>query len=154
MRVINHRTGKPEDRVLEEVYYSENAPANLISMNYMQSKAGFFLHFLRDQRTLWLEKKGLKLKFKKIDGLYRMCVPRLRSVSFFVTVKNLEDPKGMMRLLHQRFDHASMANITKMAGDSSVTGINNTINNFANYECLSCMSSKLKRMSYKNTKSH
>lgn len=117
----------------------------------MQVKAGFFLHFSRDQRTLRLEKKGFKLEFKKINGLYCRRVPRPRSVSS-VTVKDTEDSKGMMRLLYHRFDHASVVKIMKMVGDGSTKGINNKINNFAKYECLPCMSAKLKRMSNKNMK--
>ncbi|POM66303.1 Putative Polyprotein, partial [Phytophthora palmivora] len=52
-----------EERLLDDVSYSKSTPFNLISQTYMQFACGFKLRLSEDQRTMWLVKDSLKLRF-------------------------------------------------------------------------------------------
>lgn len=145
MVVTNAHTGQKGERLLEEVSYSKNAPYNLLSQTYMQFKCGFKVSLSDDQLITWLTKGKLKLRFDYDRGHYRMRAPRLSKVVLGVTASQVENP---MALLHNRLGHASMDSIKAMAAQKYNFGIKFQQQSFAPYECVPCIESKTKRMSY------
>ncbi|KAJ8542649.1 hypothetical protein ON010_g12162 [Phytophthora cinnamomi] len=143
--VMNEHTGKEEERLLENVSYSKSAPYNLITQTYMQFTCGFKLRVSRDQTITWLVKDSLKLKFQYDRGMYRMWTPRQSKPVLSVSSRSVENP---MALLHNRLGHVGMDTIKTMAGQAYNFGIQFQQQQFAHYECIPCVESKTKRMSY------
>lgn len=150
MNVMNEHTQQREKRVLNEVYYSQHAAINLISLDYMQVKGGYILHVSDDQRTCYLTNDNMQLKFVKTDGLYRMRVPRATKMCSSVRTKP-SSPTSALRPLHHRLDHAAMSTTKSMVSSNSVLGVNCNSNDLQEYDCLACMTAKQKRISFKQT---
>ncbi|KAJ8528705.1 hypothetical protein ON010_g14624 [Phytophthora cinnamomi] len=125
MMVMNEHTGKEEERFLENVSYSKSAPYNLISRHD---------HVAR-------------------QGLAEAEVPvRSRDVPH---VDSASEQACAERLISQRrepYDAAAqyvgMDMIKTMAGQAYNFGIQSQQQQFAHYECIPCVESKTKRMSY------
>lgn len=143
MKVFNELSGQWEQRRLDEVHYSPNAHVNLMSLGYMQM-CGFAANFSSDQCTVWLTKTGTKLRFDRLDKLYRMRVKRS-----FQLVAAVEDRKNTMGLLHNRLGHVNMKTIRELASSGVDFGLNVNVKSLAAYDCLPCITAKLKRMTYK-----
>ncbi|OWZ09592.1 Integrase, catalytic core protein [Phytophthora megakarya] len=143
--VKNQHTGKHEERLLEDVSYSKTAPYNLISQTYLQFRCGFKVTLSDDQLITWLTKDSLKLRFDYDRGHYRMWTSRTSKAVLSVKTSQVENP---MALLHNRLGHANMDTIQAMAAQKYKFGINTQQQSFAPYECVPCIESKTKRMSY------
>ncbi|KAF4029409.1 hypothetical protein GN244_ATG18851 [Phytophthora infestans] len=70
--IINELTGRQEKRLLPDVYYVPEAPVNLLSQDYMQTQLNYVVSISADQSLCYLTKEGMRLKFVKVDGLYRL----------------------------------------------------------------------------------
>jgi hypothetical protein len=148
--VMNQDTAKEEERMLEDVVYAPTAPNNIISLCYMQMVAGFRFRCSSDQRTAWLEKPGIKLKFDMINRIYRLRTKPVSS-SFVMRVATPSASSGRdesMELLHQRFGHMGMSTIKAMVSKHMDLGAKVNEANLKPYDCVACIASKAKKMTY------
>ncbi|KAG6622435.1 Gag-pol Polyprotein [Phytophthora cinnamomi] len=114
LQVINQQNNQVEDRFLDEVAYSPNAPANIISQGYMQLQGRFHPFTSLDNRTTWLTKPTLKLELKMRDGIYDMRVPRkMKRVMDLMMSPAASKSKPMTRL-HSRMGRIGLETIHKM----------------------------------------
>ena len=71
IRVMNEYTGRFEDRLLHDVWYTPAAMVNILSLDCIQTKHQFFMSLLRDQQVCFLKKKSFKLKLLKCTACGR-----------------------------------------------------------------------------------
>lgn len=149
MQVINQHNNQVEDRFLDEVAYSPNAPANIIYQGYMQLQGGFHLSTSLDNHTAWLTKPELQLEFKMRDCIYYMRVPRkLKRVMDLMTSPVASKSKPITRL-HGRMGHVGLETIRKMLEQKVNFGINLSKKDLLSFECVPCSEEKMRRMTYK-----
>ncbi|KAE9016161.1 hypothetical protein PR002_g13735 [Phytophthora rubi] len=146
MPVVNEHSGETETRLLENVRYSPGTKINLISQTYMQFKCGYKLIVSDDQLVTWLVKPTMKLKFVMRDGLYRMRVERRNKL--VLSAQKPSADSNVMELLHNRLNHVAMDTIKEMVASKVDMGVKVNTRNLSFYECVPCIESKIKRMTY------
>ncbi|OWZ10612.1 polyprotein [Phytophthora megakarya] len=82
------------------------------------------------------------------DGLYRMRV-KCQNSKCVLSVQQLSEDSRVMELLHNRLNHTSMATIKAMVANTMDFGLKVKKNSLSLYECVPCIASKMKRMSYR-----
>ncbi|KAE9076984.1 hypothetical protein PF010_g23681 [Phytophthora fragariae] len=146
MPVVNVHSGETETRLLENVRYSPGTKINLISQTYMQFKCGYKLIVSDDQLVTWLVKPTMKLKFVMRDGLYRMRVERRNKL--VLSAQKPSADSNVMELLHNRLNHVAMDTIKEMVASKVDMGVKVNTRDLSFYECVPCIESKIKRMTY------
>ncbi|KAE8988917.1 hypothetical protein PR001_g21911, partial [Phytophthora rubi] len=152
--VVNERTGRREQRILPDVYYVPGAVANLISLDYMQSRLDYFLSMAHDQSACFMTKHAVSLKFEKVDGIYRIWSVRPRRKQCEVVCNAILRPnnkraKQPMTVWHKRFAHASTETILDMVKQQAVRGLKSETKVNEDHACLPCIKGKTVRMTYK-----
>ncbi|KAE8991458.1 hypothetical protein PR002_g20843 [Phytophthora rubi] len=151
LNIVNELTGRQEKRLLPDVYFVPEAPANLLSQDYLQTELKYFVSYSRDQSICYLSKKGMRLKFVKVNRLYRVWSPRDSSKQRAVVCSAIVKSKKATPLTvwHKRFDHASESTIVDMAKKQVARGLKIDKNEEgAEYLCLPCLHGKKVRMTY------
>ncbi|OWZ14253.1 polyprotein [Phytophthora megakarya] len=90
----------------------------------------------------------MKLKFQMHDGMYRMRV-KCQNSKCVLSVQQLSEGSRVMELLHNRLNHTSMATIKTMVANKIGFGLKVNKNSLSLYECVPCIASKMKRISYR-----
>ncbi|KAJ0391857.1 hypothetical protein P43SY_008830 [Pythium insidiosum] len=162
MFVKNEATGVVEGRLLESVYYAPGVSINIIALDYLQS-AGFAVRFPASKSVAFAEKNGMRIRFDKVERLYRLVAKKKQYGRLVVGAVQVQDAlpaaddpaadgdDGAEReavLMHQRYCHASTGTLVKMQLQKAVTGLNLKKGKLTDYECVPCILAKFKRMSY------
>ncbi|DAZ97571.1 TPA: hypothetical protein N0F65_005543 [Lagenidium giganteum] len=139
MEVLNEHTGERELRWLEEPGHR--------ALDYMQTKAGFFMEMSPSQHSCYLTKRSLQLKFVKTQRTYKLWTPA-RKVSAVLGVS--KDSRTVpLAKANARFSHIERTVVEAATFNGAVTGLKVTNKDEFNYVCLPCISAKMTRMSYK-----
>lgn len=149
MHVVNKHSNMPEDRFLDDVVYSPNAPANIISQGYMQLRGGFHLSTSLDHHTAWLTKSSLRLEFKMRDGIYYMRVPRQPKLVMSVMTQPAVICTRPMHLLHNRMGHIGIETLRKLVAQHVDLGVNLNERTIRACECIPCSEAKMRQMTYR-----
>lgn len=76
---------------------------------------GFRLQISNDQRTVWVTKKSIKLKFTRSDsdGFYRLHTKRAASVSVYHMAKTMSTARAI-ETVHNQLGHTGADAIKRM----------------------------------------
>ncbi|KAE9331436.1 hypothetical protein PF008_g15430 [Phytophthora fragariae] len=145
LRIVKQATGVVEDRFLDDVVYTPNAKANIIS--YLQMTGRYRLSCFQDQKTAWLSKPNTALKFEMHENIYRLHAERVPGVMVMAALKEDPDSKKQMELLHQRFRHVAMDTVKRLAHKFDV-GVKLNAKGLTSYECIAVVEGKTKRLNH------
>ncbi|KAE9306608.1 hypothetical protein PR003_g21197 [Phytophthora rubi] len=145
LRIVKQATGVVEDRFLDDVVYTPNANANIIS--YLQMTGRYQLSCFQDQKTAWLSKPNTALKVEMHENIYRLHAERVPGVMVMAALKEDPDSKKQMELLHQRFRHVAMDTVKRLAHKFDV-GVKLNAKGLTSYECIAVVEGQTKRLNH------
>ncbi|KAE9045905.1 hypothetical protein PR002_g1970 [Phytophthora rubi] len=134
-----------DDRLLDDVVYTPNAKVNLISLGYLQMTGRYQLTGSPDQHTAKLSKPDTVLKFDMHENIYRLRTEHVPGDMVMAALKQDMGSKKQMELLHQRFGHAFIHTVKRLAHKFHV-GVTLNAKGLTSYECVACAEAKAKRM--------
>ena len=142
LRLTNELTGNMETCHLDDVWYTPTAKVNLISQGNMRVR-GFKVAYANNQKTTYLAKKGIKIKFQDVDGIACLWTPlprMMRVAAYGVTLKQRKVDEGVdATTWHKRLAHAGVKTVEEMAKSGAVEGINvNMDKQTSAYDCVPC----------------
>ncbi|KAE8896231.1 hypothetical protein PF003_g19949 [Phytophthora fragariae] len=142
---------------LEDVEYSPGGSVNLLSLGRME-KLGWVPSFSNPgvtPRTFWLTRGQERLEFVKEGDhywLYTVDPPVVGEAAVMAAID--ADASPLMRW-HERLGHLNVSAIKRMMDKGVVSGMDIPAHWFKKkFVCLSCLSAKKKRMSYKSSARH